>query len=113
MTIYEPWSVVDVPFPFIDKDFSKRRKALVVSSESYGRDTGATILVMITSAENSTWKSDVAIGKYSEAGLRKPCVVRFKVFSIDSSLILGRVGVLQEEDRKRVKPALRTVLGTL
>lgn len=113
MTIYEPWSVVDVPFPFIDKDFSKRRKALVVSSESYGRDTGATILVMITSAENSTWKSDVAIEKYSEAGLRKPCVVRFKVFSIDSSLILGRVGVLQEEDRKRVKPALRAILGTL
>ena len=113
MTTYEPWAVVEVPFPFIDKDFSKKRKALVVSSESYGRDTGATILVMITSAGNSSWRSDVVIEKFSEAGLRKPCVVRFKMFSIDSSLILGRVGVLQEEDRKKVKPALREVLGVL
>ena len=113
MTIYEPWTVVEVPFPFIDKDFSKKRKALVVSSESYGSDTGATILVMITSAENSSWKSDVALENYGEAGLRKPCVVRFKVFSIDSSLILGKVGLLHEEDQKRVRPALRKILGVL
>ena len=52
MTIYKPWTVVDVPFPFIDREFSKKRKALVISSESYQKKNAACILVMITSAEN-------------------------------------------------------------
>jgi hypothetical protein len=53
------------------------------------------MLVMITSAENSSWPNDIKIEKFSIAGLKKPCVVRLKVFTIESlaqalSLDFGR-----------------------
>ncbi len=105
-TIFKPWTVVEVPFPFIDKDLAKRRKALVVCSKSYQKETGACILTMITSAENSSWPNDVTIEKFSLAGLKKPCFVRLKVFTIESSFILGQIGTLHERDVKHVKEAL-------
>jgi mRNA interferase MazF len=111
-TIFKPWTVVEVPFPFIDKAIAKKRKALVVCTQSYQKKTGACILAMITSAENSSWPNDVKIEKYSVAGLKKPCVVRLKVFTIESSLVIGEVGHLYAGDIKHVKEALVGAIPT-
>jgi mRNA interferase MazF len=105
-TIFKPWTVVEVPFPFIDKNFSKKRKALVVCTKAYQKETGACVLAMITSAENSSWSNDIKIEKFALAGLKKPCVVRLKIFTIESTLILREVGTLQERDVKHVRDAI-------
>ena len=63
MTIYKPFDVVEVPFPFSDLPRSKRRKALVISSPEFNERNGATILMMITSATYSAWIHDVPISK--------------------------------------------------
>ncbi len=49
MTIYKPFDVVEVPFPFSDVPRSKRRKALVLSAQDFNETSGASILMMITS----------------------------------------------------------------
>lgn len=108
--ICDPFSVVDVPFPFSDLPRAKRRKALVVSSHEFNRRNGATILMMITSATRSKWHLDVPVTAWDRAGLRKPCVARAKLFTLDNRLIVDRVGALMPADVSAVSDALRQVM---
>jgi len=111
--ICEPFSVVDVPFPFSDLPRAKRRKALVLSSEQFNRHNGATILMMITSATRSSWHGDVSLADWSAAGLRKPCVARAKLFTLDNRLIEDRVGALTPQDTRAVGASLRGAIAVL
>ena len=108
--ICDPFSVVDVPFPFSDLPRAKRRKALVVSSHEFNRRNGATILMMITSATRSKWHLDVPVTAWDRAGLHKPCVARAKLFTLDNRLIVDRVGALAPEDVSAVSDALREAM---
>ena len=57
---------------------------------------------MITSAGND-WPSDVAIQGWREAGLNVPCKVRFKLFTLDDTLIVRKLGLLSKRDGEAVK----------
>ncbi len=105
--ISEAFAVVDVPFPFADLPRSKRRKALVLSERSFNDRNGASILMMITSATGSAWFHDVALKGWAAAGLRKPCVARPKLFTLDNRLISAQVGELAASDRQAVSRALQ------
>ncbi len=105
----EPLDVVIVPFPFTDRDTSRRRPALVVSSEGFHTRHRQSILAMITSTRGE-WSSDVSIRRWREAGLHVPCKVRLKLFTLDESLIIRRIGRLSEEDGLALKEALRRAL---
>ncbi len=111
MGTFERWSVVVVPFPFTDRESSKRRPALVLSNSGFGETSGHSVLAMITSAQRSRWPSDVSLVRHKEAGITSPSLVRFKLFTLDQSLILRRLGSLRPEDRSRVEIGLRQVLG--
>jgi mRNA interferase MazF len=111
MTIYESFAVVDVPFPFIDSSRQKRRPALVLSSRSFQKGNNAIILAMITSAERRLWEYDVALADWREAGLKKSCVLRWKIFTLDSALIAGLRGRLSDRDRVAVSKVFAEVLS--
>ncbi len=105
--ICDPFDVVEVPFPFSDLPRSKRRKALVISGREFNRRNGSTILMMITSATHSSWYLDVRLENWRQSGLRKPCVARLKLFTLDNGLIIEKAGQLTGEDRGRIATALR------
>ena len=65
---------------------------------------------MITSA-GSNWPSDVAIQDWREAGLNVPCKIRFKLFTLDDTLIVRKLGRLSKQDGEAVKKALGDVLA--
>src|SRR5579864_5729053 len=77
----EPGDVVVVPFPFTDSPQSKRRPALVLSRKSFNQG-GHTVLTMITSAQHQPWPGDHPIADLTVAGLRAPCTVRLKIFTL-------------------------------
>ena len=108
--IYSPFDIVEVPFPFSDVPRSKRRKALVLSDAVFNQKNASSLLMMITSATRSAWHLDVSIEQWHQAGLRKPCLARMKLFTLDNGLILGAVGRLTAEDQRRVTQALRAAL---
>ena len=108
--ICSPFDIVEVPFPFSDVPRSKRRKALVLSDAVFNQKNASSLLMMITSAARSAWHLDVPLEQWSQAGLRKPCLARMKLFTLDNGLILGRVGRLTAKDQQRVTLALRAVL---
>ena len=107
MMIFKPFDVVELPFPFSDLSSAKKRKALVLSSQEFNTKNNATTVVMITSRANSEWLGDVVIKEWSEAGLKKPCYVRLKLFTADNAMFLGRVGTLTAADQKKVTASLR------
>lgn len=109
---FERFAVVRVPFPFTDRDATKNRPALVLSSaRSFNAPIEHSVLAMITSASNPPWPLDCPIEDLASAGLPAPSKVRFKLFTLDHRLIRGQLGILGDNDRRRVIAALAALLG--
>ncbi len=104
--IYKPYDVVAVPFPFTDTRQTKRRPAIVLSSLKHQKDTKHCSLLMITSASNQLWTSDLNIQHLDKAGLSHDSIMRQKIFTIDSRLIIRKLGQLHAEDQKHLKEKL-------
>jgi mRNA interferase MazF len=103
---YNSWDVVTVPFPFTDKTAAKKRPALVLSKSEHQCKTGHLILLMITSANNSSWHSDIQVTDLNAVGLKNTSVIRFKIFSLDERLIIKKIGNLSDLDKQKVKEKL-------
>jgi len=103
---FNPFEVVVVPFPFTDKAASKRRPALVISSKSFNDNHDQLILAMITTAKNSRWHSDVMLADWKTARLTVPCKVRFKLFTLEASKVVRRLGILSKADRSTVSGSI-------
>lgn len=108
---YDAYDVVVVPFPFTDREASKRRPALVVSDgQAFNDVVGHSVLAMITSARNAPWPLDVPIADLTRAGLPSPSLVRMKLFTLDHQLVLSKVGRLGIEDALNVRRTLARLL---
>lgn len=99
MPSYSPGDVVIVPFPFTDRDATRRRPALVCSTAAFNRQARHLVLSMITTATHAPWPGDVPLRDLTDAGLPAPSVVRWKLFTLDASFVLGRAGALSTRDR--------------
>ena len=103
------YDVVIVPFPFTDKPITKKRPALVLSNADFNQ-CNHTILSMITTKQHPSWPGDSQIRDYENAGLNTPCLVRFKLFTLDNRMILRKIGHLSNNDAKQIKIHLRSYL---
>lgn len=104
--IYNQFDIVLMPFPFTDKNISKKRPALVLNNRNYQTKTNHLILAMITSAKNSRWDNDFEIKEIETTGLKTSCVVRYKIFSLDERIILKKVGSISGNEQKQIKENL-------
>jgi mRNA interferase MazF len=66
---------------------------------------------MITRATRSSWPYDVRLTDWKEAGLKDPCVVRMKLFTLSNKLIVKQIGRLAVVDTLPVRQALADHLG--
>ena len=107
---FERLDVVVVPFPFTDKLATKRRPAVVISTPG-SLASGRAVLAMVTSSTRETWPSDAHVQDLADAGLTVPSLVRMKVFTLDESQILRRLGRLSERDGMQMENALCGVFG--
>ena len=103
--------VVVVPFPFVDFAADKRRPAVVLSHATFNEAHGHSICAMITTAARSKWRSDVAIEDLKPAGLNRPCVIRWKLFTLPNEFILRRAGSLASRERDNIVTVARSVLA--
>jgi mRNA interferase MazF len=110
-TRFDSFDVVVVPFPYADRLAEKRRPALVISSRKLAVH-GLVWVAMITSAENQSWSSDVAITDLKRAGLPAPSVVRSaKIACIEPGRVDRRIGRLDKAVARAVAQKLRGFLG--
>ena len=103
--ICDSWDVVVVPFPFVERSGAKRRPALVLSRHGFN-EKGHTIMAMVTTHAHEPWMGDTIVTELGAAGLRVPCIVRLKLFTLDNRLILRKLGALAEPDRESVSGEL-------
>ena len=109
---YKPFEVVVVPFPFTDRNADKRRPALILSDDiKFNKPSGHAVLAMITSQKNPDWQLDTTITGIRRSGLTAPSKVRMKLFTLDSRLIIKKIGTLTNRDKKAVGKALQSLLG--
>lgn len=108
---YNIFDVVVVPFPFTDQNTDKRRPALVLSDATkFNEETQNCVMAMITSTKNSDWPLDAKIGSLKKAGLPAPSKVRMKLFTLDSRLIIKKIGGLAAKDQRVVKENLKKLM---
>jgi mRNA interferase MazF len=55
-------------------------------------------MAMITKRDNSGWPQDYDVRQWGKAGLRLPSWIRMKVFTLENTLILDKLGTLQATD---------------
>ena len=104
MPSFDTWDIVKVPFPLGDGPALEHRPALVIAAGRLETAHELLWILMITSAANPPWPSDVPITDLRGAGLPAPSVVRCaKIATIGSSQV-QKIGVL-------LRPAERAAIA--
>ncbi len=103
MTIYKFGEIVLVPFPFTDGSSSKKRPAIVISSDSYDRYKPDLILIAVTSQVSTNLQfGEALITDWSAAGLIKPSVIKPAIATIEKTLVIRKLGRLQALDLETI-----------
>jgi mRNA interferase MazF len=111
-TTFEFGDVVLVPFPFTNQTASKRRPAVVISRRAH-HDRGLDLVLMAVTSQVRTplMPGEVLLTGWQAAGLLKPSVTKPVLVTVEKSLILRRLGRLDEVDRQAVTAVLQRILG--
>jgi mRNA interferase MazF len=111
MTTYKFGDVILVPFPFTDGSSSKKRPAIVISSDSYDRYKPDLILIAVTSQVNTDLQfGEASIADWSSAGLIKPSVIKPAIATIEKTLVIRKLGSLQALDLESLSSILQQII---
>jgi mRNA interferase MazF len=104
--------VVLVPFPFTDQSTTKRRPAVVVSSTAYQRERPDLILMAVTSQiRPAAGLGEVSVRDWQAAGLLKPSAIKPVITTVERSLVIRRLGQLNDQDREALRQAIQAIVG--
>ena len=111
-TGYRFGDIVLVAFPFTDQSATKRRPAVVVSSDRYHRERPDLIIMAVTGQGRPAGVvGEVQVKEWRSAGLLKPSVVKPVITTIENSLVIRALGRLGEEDQRALRQAIQTMIG--
>jgi mRNA interferase MazF len=111
---FRRWDVISVPFPFIERYATKRRPALVVSTDAFHRAHRACFGAMITTARNmqDLRPDDIEIADLVKAGLPRPCVIRLaRLATFEWNDGIRRIGALAARERQPMSALLGRWFG--
>lgn len=110
-THYRFADVVLVPFPFTDQSTTKKRPAAVVSSELFHREHASVIVVAISSQSRPASETEGAVHHWQRAGLLNPSVIKPVIATLDTALVIKKLGHLSDDDRAALERVLTTAIG--
>lgn len=111
MPTFEPFSVVAVPFPYVEQPVLKRRPAVVVSAPGLEAAHGLLWVVMVTSARKAGWQGDIAITDLALAGLSRPSLIRPAKLAVVEAGSARRIGGLDRDVAAATARALDALLA--
>jgi len=107
-TRYKRGDIVLVPFPFTDLSSSKRRPALVISSDDFNGQMQDLVVAAITSQLTNDRAVTVESSDCIDGTLPRTLVVKLaKIFTIHSALVIKRICALHPEKLNAVLADLR------
>ena len=111
MTNYSPGDIVLVEFSFTDGTGSKRRPALIISSDKYNKNRREVILAAITSNIERVLPGDTRIDDWEEAGLIYPSLATGIIRTIKARMINRKLGALTKQDFGKVQESLEKAIS--
>jgi len=112
MTDYKFGDIVLVPFPFTDQTTTKKRPAVIVSSNLYNQNRPDIVIMAVTSqSHGSGYFGDIRIPNWQPAGLLKPSVIKPILTTVEKSLVIRKLGSITDNDRTALNEGLRSILG--
>ncbi|MEK6766257.1 MAG: type II toxin-antitoxin system PemK/MazF family toxin [Planctomycetota bacterium] len=112
MTNYERGNIILVPFPFSDQTTTKRRPAVVISSDGYNENSPDIIIMAITSRTEQTFNiGECFIENWQNAGLLRPSTMKPVISTIEKSLILKKLGRLSPRDLTSMDKVLKKLIN--
>ena len=113
MTIYKFADIVLVPFPFTDQSTTKKCPAVIVSSRGYNNSRPDHIIMAITSRLHQVDKlGEEILVDWQGAGLLKPSAFKPILTTVETTLILRKLGQLQGEDQYLLDKIIQEILGS-
>jgi mRNA interferase MazF len=106
MPRFDRWTIVAVPFPYVERPIRQRRPALVVLG-ALGAAQDLLWMLMITAAANRGWSDDVPIDDHAAAGLPIPSIVRTAKIATIAAVDARPLGVLPAQATTRIAETLR------
>ena len=112
MTPFEFGDIILVPFPFTDQASSKKRPAVVISSEVYNTSRPDLIIMAVTSQIRPTSTiGEVIVQQWQEAGLLKPSAIKPVITTLEKNLVIKAMGRLGKGDQKALRESLQEIVG--
>lgn len=112
-TPYNFGDVVLAGFPFTNLQTTKKRPAVIISSQSYQQNRPDVILMAITSqVRQPLTTGEALLQDWQTAGLVKPSVLKPLIATIEQSRIIKTMGQLSEADQKSLGKVIQTILGS-
>jgi mRNA interferase MazF len=112
LTAFSFGDVVLVPFPFTDQTGTKRRPAVVASSQSYNSNRRDIVILAITSQVRlPLGYGEAIIEDWQGAGLLKPSAIKPIITTVEQSLVLRVMGHLSAPDLAALREVLSEVIG--
>jgi len=104
--------IVLVPFPFTDQTKSKQRPAVIVNTAAYRAERPDIIVMAITSQlRPSAAFGEVWLEGWQDAGLLKPSAIKPVIATLESNLVIRRLGRLIAADIDALRIALDSIIG--
>jgi mRNA interferase MazF len=84
----------------------------VISSVAYEQQRSDTIIVAITSQTRAvSGFGEAAVTQWKAAGLLRPSAIKPIIATVERTLILRRLGRLEQPDRATLQQVLQSILG--
>lgn len=104
--------VVLVPSPFTDQSGTKRRPAVIVSSNTYNAGRHDSIIMAITSqVRQPLGFAEALLADWQAAGLVKPSVFKPVLTTIEQSLVVRTMGTLSATDQRTLREVIAQAMG--
>jgi mRNA interferase MazF len=108
MTRYNKGDVILVPFPFSDQTATKKRPAIIVSSDTYNSISQDIVIMAITGQiRGHIGVGEFLIEDWQSAGLLKPSAVKSAISTIEQRLVVKILGRLSSKDLSTLEKALK------
>ena len=112
MTSFSSGDIILVPFPFTNQKTTKKRPAVVISSQAYNGERPDLIIMVVTSQIKPTSIiGEVMIQSWQDAGLLKPSVIKPVITTIEKKLVIQLMGKLQKNDLSSLQGSLDIILA--
>ena len=108
---YSKNDIVIVKFPFSDIKAYKARPAVVVSNSFFNQSSRNTLFILaISSKVDTKLEFEPEILDWQECGLLKPSVFKSAIATIETNMIIQKIGYLTKTDRENLINLIKRII---